>query len=162
MKKPVLIAGAAVISAAVLITPKLVGSSVDDGLKSLVENINAQPGYTVSVKDFEQTWFDSTATISIQFDDPQIAGASDDDPISFNFDIDVNVDHGPRRFDIAQHLFGNMLQSSFSVAHGRRRVTVNRAEVALSVNQHIAHRPGLGHADHGIVNGSISVRVVFA
>jgi hypothetical protein len=46
------------------------------------------------------------------------------------------------------------------VAHRRRRVAVHRAEVALPVHQHVAHRERLRHAHDGVVDRGVAVRVV--
>jgi hypothetical protein len=46
------------------------------------------------------------------------------------------------------------------VAHRRRRVAVHRAEVALPVDQHVAHRERLRHAHDGVVDRRVAVRVV--
>ena len=41
--------------------------------------------------------------------------------------------------DIGENFMGNLGHSHFGVAHGRRRVSVDRTKVTLTVNQHIAH-----------------------
>jgi hypothetical protein len=46
------------------------------------------------------------------------------------------------------------------VAHRRRRVAVHRAEVALPVDQHVAHRERLRHAHDGVVDRGVAVGVV--
>ncbi len=53
-------------------------------------------------------------------------------------------------------------QAGFGVAHGRRGVAVDRAEVALAVDQRVAHREILRHARHGVVDRHVAVRVVLA
>jgi hypothetical protein len=40
--------------------------------------------------------------------------------------------------DVRQHFVGDLREADFRVAHGRRAVTVHRAEVALAVHQHVA------------------------
>ena len=45
------------------------------------------------------------------------------------------------------------------VAHGRGRVAVHGAEVALAVHQRIAHGEVLGHAHQGVVGGDVAVRM---
>ena len=40
--------------------------------------------------------------------------------------------------DIGQHLVGDLGQPDFGVAHRRRAVAVDRTEVALAVDQHVA------------------------
>ena len=48
------------------------------------------------------------------------------------------------------------------VAGGRGRIAVDRAEIALPVDQGHAHREVLRHAHEGVVNGKIAVRMVLA
>src|SRR5581483_7981073 len=53
-------------------------------------------------------------------------------------------------------------QPALGVAHGGRRVVVQRAEVALPVDERVAHREGLREADERVVDGGVAVRVVVA
>ena len=64
--------------------------------------------------------------------------------------------------DVGQHLRRDPGQAGLGVAHRRRAVAVDRAEVALAVDQRIAHREVLGQADQGVVDGRVAVRVVLA
>ncbi len=64
--------------------------------------------------------------------------------------------------DVGQHLFGDEGQASLGVAHGRRVVAVDRAKVALAVDQHVAEAEVLGHADHRLVDGGVAVGMVLA
>ncbi len=52
--------------------------------------------------------------------------------------------------------------AGFGVAHGGGGVAVNGAEVALAIDQRVAHGEVLGHADHGVVDGLVAVGMVFA
>ena len=61
-----------------------------------------------------------------------------------------------------QALAGQACQARLGVAHGRRRVGVDRAEVALPVDQQGPQRPGLRHAHHRVVDRLAAVRVVLA
>ena len=63
--------------------------------------------------------------------------------------------------DVGQHLVRYLLQLRLRVTHGRRAVTVNRAEVTLTDNQSVAHRPRLCHTHQGSVNRGVTVRVIF-
>ena len=51
-------------------------------------------------------------------------------------------------------------QAHLGVAHGRRRIAVHRAEIALPVDQRQAHGEILGHAHHGVVDRLVAVRVI--
>ena len=64
--------------------------------------------------------------------------------------------------DVGQHLGGDARQAGLGVAHGRGAVAVDRAEVALAVDERVAHREVLGQADQGVVEGRVAVRVVLA
>ena len=62
--------------------------------------------------------------------------------------------------DVAHHFHGQRGHAAFGVTHGGGRVIAGGAEVALAVDEHVAHRPGLGHTHQGVVDGGIAVRVV--
>ncbi len=64
--------------------------------------------------------------------------------------------------DIGQRLLGDGRQAGLRVAHRRRRVVVDGAEVALAVHQRVAHGELLGHAHHRLVHGVVAVGVVLA
>ena len=51
-------------------------------------------------------------------------------------------------------------QPALGVAHRGRRVVVERAEVALAVDERVAQRERLRHADEGVVDRLIAMRVV--
>ncbi len=50
----------------------------------------------------------------------------------------------------------------FGVTIGRRRIAIDRAEIALAVHQRIAQREILRHAHQRVVNRAVAVRMVFA
>ena len=62
--------------------------------------------------------------------------------------------------DIRQQLVGELVHAHFGITHGRRCVAIDRAEVALTVDQDIPHGEVLGHAHDRVVNGRIPVRVI--
>ena len=64
--------------------------------------------------------------------------------------------------NVRQHFVGDGREASLGVAHGRRRVAVDAAEVALSVNQRRAHGEQLRHAHQRVVNRSVTVGVELA
>src|SRR5271166_1068478 len=51
-------------------------------------------------------------------------------------------------------------KARFGVPVGCRRIAIHRAEVSLPVDQWIAQREGLRHADQGVINRGVSVRVI--
>ena len=61
--------------------------------------------------------------------------------------------------DVGQQFFGYIGQPRFGVTHRCRRVAVDAAKVALSVDQWVAQGKWLGHAYQGVVHGGFSVRV---
>ncbi len=62
--------------------------------------------------------------------------------------------------DIGQQLVADPRHADLGVAHGRGVVAVDRAEVALAVDQHVAQREILCHAHDGVVDRGIAVRMV--
>ena len=63
------------------------------------------------------------------------------------------------RVDVAQHLRGDAGQTAFGVAHGGGGVAVDRAEVAVAVDQEVADGEGLRQTHQSIVDGGVAVRV---
>ncbi len=63
--------------------------------------------------------------------------------------------------DVFQQQGGGLGQPHLGVAHRRRVIAVDRAEIALPVDQRQAHGEALRHADHGVVDRGVAVRVVF-
>ena len=57
---------------------------------------------------------------------------------------------------------GDAFEAYFGVAHGRRRIAVDRAEVPLPVDQRQAHGEILRHAHQRVVDRLVAVRVILA
>ena len=64
--------------------------------------------------------------------------------------------------EVGHHLVGERVEACLGVAHRRRRVAVDRAEVALAVGQHIAHVEVLRHANERVVDRRVAVGMVVA
>ena len=65
--------------------------------------------------------------------------------------------------DLIEHrLIGDRRQARFRVAHGGRWIVVDRAEVAVAIQQGMAAGKGLHQPHQGVVNGLIAVGVVLA
>ena len=64
--------------------------------------------------------------------------------------------------DIFEQRRGNLRKLGFGVTVGRRRISVNRAEISLAENQRITHRPGLRQANQSVIHGEIAVWMVLA
>ena len=64
--------------------------------------------------------------------------------------------------DLRQHLVADAGEPALGVAHGRRAVAVERAEVARAIDQRISQREGLRHADQGFVQRGVAVRMEVA
>ncbi len=62
--------------------------------------------------------------------------------------------------DVGEQLGRDAGQAAFGVSIRGRRVAVDRAEVALAVDERVAHREVLRHADQRVVDGGVAVRVV--
>ena len=63
---------------------------------------------------------------------------------------------------VTQELHGGLGQAALGVAHGRRGVAVDVAEVAVAVDQRRAQAEPLGETDHRLVDREVTVRVVLA
>ena len=64
--------------------------------------------------------------------------------------------------EVRQHLLGCRAQPRFRVAHRRRRVVVDAAEIPLPVDQRHAQGEVLRQAHHRIVDRALAVRMVLA
>ncbi len=62
--------------------------------------------------------------------------------------------------DLGEHLLGNREHAALGVPVGRRRVAVDRAEVAVAVDQRVAEHERLGHPDECEINRIVAVRVI--
>ena len=62
--------------------------------------------------------------------------------------------------DVLEQLHGGAGQAAFGVPHGRRRIAVDRAEIALPVDQRQAHGKILRHAHQRVVDRLVAVRMV--
>ena len=61
--------------------------------------------------------------------------------------------------DVRHQAHRRLGHAAFGVAHGRRRIVVDRTEVALAIDQHQPHRKGLRHPDQCVVDRLVAVRV---
>ena len=57
---------------------------------------------------------------------------------------------------------GHAFETHLGVTHRRRRVAVDRAEIALAIDQRQAHGEILRHAYQGVIDRLITVRMIFA
>ena len=64
--------------------------------------------------------------------------------------------------DVFEQRGGDAGKPGFGVPHGRGRIAIDGAEVALAIDQRVAHGEILRHADERIVDGGVAVRVEFA
>ena len=62
---------------------------------------------------------------------------------------------------IAKHLLPYLLKADLGITHSRRAVAVDRAEIAMPVDQTLTHSPGLRHSHDGAVNGRVAMRMIF-
>ena len=60
-----------------------------------------------------------------------------------------------------QHRHGAGGKSCFGIPHGGGAVSVDGAEIAVSVNERDGEGILLGHMNQGVVNGAVAVRVIF-
>ena len=64
--------------------------------------------------------------------------------------------------EITEELHGGFGEAALRVTHSGRGVTVDVAEVTMTVNERGAHAEPLGQADHRVINSGVTVRVVLA
>ena len=60
--------------------------------------------------------------------------------------IEIGDEINGLSIDIRQQLFADARQPRLGVTHGRGRVAIDRAEVALPIDQRITHAKRLSHA----------------
>ena len=74
----------------------------------------------------------------------------------------VEVRHPLHRFlvDVAQHLVGELAHTRLGITVGGRGVSVDGAEVAVTVNELITHGEVLRQTHHGVIDGGVAVRVI--
>ena len=63
-------------------------------------------------------------------------------------------------FDIIKHRHGNLRHTGFRVAHGCRWITIDGAEITLTVNQRQPQRKILGHAYQGVINRLVAMGMI--
>ena len=63
--------------------------------------------------------------------------------------------------DVGQQFLRNLVEAALGVTHCRRVVAIDRAEVALTIDQRVAQRKILRHTNQRVVNRLVAVRVVF-
>ena len=61
---------------------------------------------------------------------------------------------------IGEQGLGGLVHAHFGITHCCGHIAVNRAEIALTIDQDQPHGEGLRHADHGVINGRVPVRVI--
>ncbi len=64
--------------------------------------------------------------------------------------------------DVFEQRGGDAGEAGFGVPHGRGRIAIDGTEIALAIDQRIAHGEILRHADERIVDRGVAVRVEFA
>ena len=94
--------------------------------------------------------------------DQQVGEARGQHPRLFRALVIVRLEIDRVLVDVGQQHRAGTREPHFRVAHRRRRIAVHRAEIALPVDQRHAHREGLRHAHHGVVDRRVPVRMVFA
>jgi hypothetical protein len=74
----------------------------------------------------------------------------------------VRPEHDGVLIDLRQHLVADPRQTALGVAHRRGVVAIERSEVARSVDERIAQRERLRHADERLVQRRVAVGMVVA
>ena len=76
--------------------------------------------------------------------------------------VEVGLEIDGVLVDVLQHRDRDLGEPSFGVAIGRGGIAVDRAEVALPVDERIAQGEVLHHADQRVVHRGVAVRVILA
>ena len=74
--------------------------------------------------------------------------------------VEVGVPVHGLLVDVPEHLVGYFRHAGLGVTVGRRGIAVHGAEVAVAVNERIAHGKVLRETDQRVVNGAVAVRMV--
>ncbi|MFT6270470.1 MAG: hypothetical protein ACJAVV_003309 [Alphaproteobacteria bacterium] len=93
--KKVLIFALALILAAALIGPKIVGSQLANGIQNTVDSINKSSSYSASVISMESSWFSTRAEVTVGMIMPDMSDVTGEAPVDFSINLDVSASHGP-------------------------------------------------------------------
>ena len=63
-------------------------------------------------------------------------------------------------FHVGHERGAEMRHARFGVTHRRRRIAFDRAEIALTIDQPLAHRPGLRHVHERRIDHGFAVRMI--
>ncbi|MNX79391.1 hypothetical protein D3C86_1110200 [compost metagenome] len=92
--------------------------------------------------------------------DQQVRDARGQDDGLLGGAVVVGVEVDRLGVDVGEHLARDAAEAGLGVAVGRRRVAVDRAEVAVAVDQHVAQREVLRQANHRVIDRGVAVGVV--
>jgi hypothetical protein len=73
----------------------------------------------------------------------------------------VRLEIDGRLVDVLEQRVGDLGKPHLGVSHGCRGIAVDRAEIALAVDQGQPHGEVLRHAHQGVIDGLVAVRMVF-
>ena len=62
--------------------------------------------------------------------------------------------------DVTKQAFRRPRQPGFGVTHRRRRIAIDRSEIALPVDKRKPHGKILRHPDHGLIDRAVAMRVI--
>lgn len=100
--KKTLLAVAVAAGAVILVSPKIIASKFDSQINQVMNSINDFPGYTASIVNTKEGWFNTSTTLRLAFDvaqmDPSMANQSPEVMEMFedlNIDVLVDMQHGP-------------------------------------------------------------------
>ncbi|ALS99309.1 YdgA family protein [Lacimicrobium alkaliphilum] len=98
MNKGLLI-GAAVVVAALAISPKYIGTEVEKSLQHNAVQISQLPGYQLEVTTLEQSWFNTRATLTLAMDITEMGAGEAETALELpEITIDLDINHGPLLF----------------------------------------------------------------
>jgi len=64
--------------------------------------------------------------------------------------------------DIGVEIFRHASEAALRVSHGRGRIVIDRAEISLTIDQGIAQRKWLRHANQSVIQSGVAMGMVFS
>ncbi|MCH1924259.1 YdgA family protein [Shewanella sp. C32] len=132
--KKLLLVGAVVVAGAVVATPKYASSRFEQQMQDVIAQLNAAPGYKVTILSNEQGWFSAKTQLALAVDLAQLPQFAND-PIAADLpqlqtDVTLDTKFGPLLFD-ENGLFGLYSSSAAIAAEPLRKYLTWDAEQPL-------------------------------
>ena len=92
--------------------------------------------------------------------DQQVREAGREHARLFSRFVEVRIPGDRILVDVAQHLVAELRHARLGITVGRGRIAVDGAEVAVAVDQRVAHGEILRQTDHRVVDRRVAVRMI--